>query len=710
MTGSSSQQQLSQHADLTTPASLAVWSSQQVSTLASILASLGGPSSASYTGAGGNASAAMAAADQQQQASSLTFANNLLSEQQLNTISEEDELKLLNFPSKREDLSTAIPLTVIFALLLVTGCIGNICTAIVIARPKNKYMHTATNYYLFSLAMSDFLFLILGLPQEMYTLWQRYPYAFGESFCIIRGYLSEASTYASILTISAFTVERYVAICHPLWAHTMSQLPRAITSIVIIWCLAAICAIPPAAELGIVTQKGPLTNRTLEQSAQCATKRTIYENMFVVSAIVFFIVPMVIVTVLYILIAIELRRSSRMNNAISKQTSSHLYSQQSTTTTTSNQNNNNSLIGSHNPCCHHNGNGNGNGNHLQHQHRHHNHHHHHHHHHQRNHHHKHKRQLAKPRSHQHLAALVEQQQQQKPPAAGHEQQASLQVELAAERPQSAIGTERAPTSPPPPPMTANCCLLASGLAKAGQATPSGGRPLKSPTLGSLARLQLPSASKLCSQLLGAGFWSGYNLTSTGAGPDEPDEYQTTAPAAAAAKQRPESALSCRTLAVSGPDKADDRPPAAATQAITHDGDDLPVAGEQARQQQHLPLSRQHSPLSYHESLMQRGCHHHHSAMDMSGRQGAAGQQANSHNCHHSVHGPHKHAPPHHQLSLTQLPTNQQQRQMLLLNHHQHQNSSFKAFQAASQQQQQQQHSRRSNAASSKKSVIRMLGK
>lgn len=166
--------------------------------------------------------------------------------------SEELEIReVLEFPPQREDLSTAIPLTVIFALLLATGCIGNLCTAIVIARPKNKYMHTATNYYLFSLAVSDFLFLILGLPQEMYALWQRYPYAFGEAFCIIRGFLSEASTYASILTITAFTVERYVAICYPLWAHTMSQLPRAITSILIIWLLAAVCAIPPAAELGI---------------------------------------------------------------------------------------------------------------------------------------------------------------------------------------------------------------------------------------------------------------------------------------------------------------------------------------------------------------------------------------------------------------------------------------------------------------------------
>ena len=221
-----------------------------------------------------SASAAVAAGMSSMTTESINLLQQLeLQRQNLSAISEEDELKMLNFPSKREDLSTAIPLTVIFALLLVTGCVGNLCTAIVIARPKNKYMHTATNYYLFSLAMSDFLFLTLGLPQEMYTLWQRYPYAFGESFCIIRGYLSEASTYASILTISAFTMERYVAICHPLWAHTMSQLPRAITSILIIWIVSAICAIPPAAELGIITQVSSFSRLVeLSRLLKCSQK------------------------------------------------------------------------------------------------------------------------------------------------------------------------------------------------------------------------------------------------------------------------------------------------------------------------------------------------------------------------------------------------------------------------------------------------------
>lgn len=36
-----------------------------------------------------------------------------------------------------------------------TGVIGNVTTCVVIA--GNSYMHTATNYYLFSLAISDML-------------------------------------------------------------------------------------------------------------------------------------------------------------------------------------------------------------------------------------------------------------------------------------------------------------------------------------------------------------------------------------------------------------------------------------------------------------------------------------------------------------------------------------------------------------------------
>lgn len=73
--------------------------------------------------------------------------------------------------NKRDSLYIAIPLTILYTVILIAGTIGNFITCFVIL--KNKYLHTATNYYLFSLAVSDFLLLTTGLPQEIFYLWWR---------------------------------------------------------------------------------------------------------------------------------------------------------------------------------------------------------------------------------------------------------------------------------------------------------------------------------------------------------------------------------------------------------------------------------------------------------------------------------------------------------------------------------------------------------
>ncbi|CAN8028134.1 unnamed protein product, partial [Ixodes persulcatus] len=208
---------------------------------------------------------------------------------------------------EEEPLTTVVAMTVVYAVILVTGVTGNVCTCIVIAR--NRYMHTATNFYLFSLSVSDLLLLLLGLPQEMYQLWRKYPYVFGEVFCILRGLTSEMSTNASILTITAFTVERYVAICHPLRAHTMSQLPRAIRSIVGIWIVAGAFAVPLALQFGIVYEKTRDGGALILESAACMLKRPV-EHAFTVSTVLFFVLPISVISVLYVLIGIQLRRSS----------------------------------------------------------------------------------------------------------------------------------------------------------------------------------------------------------------------------------------------------------------------------------------------------------------------------------------------------------------------------------------------------------------
>ena len=49
--------------------------------------------------------------------------------------------------------------------LLITGVVGNLATCVVIV--WNAHMHTATNYYLFSLAISDTITLVLGISPSL---------------------------------------------------------------------------------------------------------------------------------------------------------------------------------------------------------------------------------------------------------------------------------------------------------------------------------------------------------------------------------------------------------------------------------------------------------------------------------------------------------------------------------------------------------------
>lgn len=201
----------------------------------------------------------------------------------------------------RDPLYIVVPVTIIYVVIFITGVVGNVSTCVVISR--NKSMHTATNYYLFSLAISDLLLLISGLPQEMWSIWSRYPYVFGEVFCVLRGLAAETSANATVLTITAFTVERYVAICHPFLSHTMSKLSRAFKLIMVIWFVALAFATPQALQFGLVPH---------QKVVVCTQKIVILTHSFEISTFLFFVMPMTLITVLYALIGFRLRSSNMM--------------------------------------------------------------------------------------------------------------------------------------------------------------------------------------------------------------------------------------------------------------------------------------------------------------------------------------------------------------------------------------------------------------
>ncbi|XP_020808962.1 somatostatin receptor type 5 [Drosophila serrata] len=197
-----------------------------------------------------------------------------------------------------ESLTLRTAFTVCYALIFVAGVLGNLITCIVISR--NNFMHTATNFYLFNLAVSDLILLVSGIPQELYNLWYPDMYPFTDAICIMGSVLSEMAANATVLTITAFTVERYIAICHPFRQHTMSKLSRAIKFIFAIWLTAFLLALPQAVQFSVVYQNGGYS---------CTMENDFYAHVFAVSGFIFFGGPMTAICVLYVLIGVKLKRS-----------------------------------------------------------------------------------------------------------------------------------------------------------------------------------------------------------------------------------------------------------------------------------------------------------------------------------------------------------------------------------------------------------------
>ena len=81
-----------------------------------------------------------------------------------------EDFLLQQLGPRSKDIVSAVVLTIVYSLIFLSGSLGNICTCIVIV--SNHCMRTTTNYYLFSLAVSDLLLLFFGECHRRLYLWR----------------------------------------------------------------------------------------------------------------------------------------------------------------------------------------------------------------------------------------------------------------------------------------------------------------------------------------------------------------------------------------------------------------------------------------------------------------------------------------------------------------------------------------------------------
>ncbi|KAL2090208.1 hypothetical protein ACEWY4_014896 [Coilia grayii] len=228
-------------------------------------------------------------------------------------LSQDEYLERYLGPRRSSDfLSVCVAYLVIFLV----GVLGNVMTCVVIA--SNRVMWTPTNYYLFSLAVSDLLVLLLGLPLELYEMWKNYPFLLGKGGCYFKTFLFETVCFASILNVTALSVERYIAVVHPLKAKYVVTRTHAKRVILSIWAGSVLCAVPNTSLHGILTLPPGSGAAGIPDSAICTLVRPrwLYNLLIQVTTLLFFLLPMLTISVLYLLIGLRLHQEKMLEVAL----------------------------------------------------------------------------------------------------------------------------------------------------------------------------------------------------------------------------------------------------------------------------------------------------------------------------------------------------------------------------------------------------------
>ncbi|CAG5865897.1 unnamed protein product [Menidia menidia] len=136
-------------------------------------------------------------------------------------------------------------LSVLYSFMLVTGIVGNSVTIRVTQLLKrNGYLQKNVTDHMVSLACSDLMVLLIGMPVELYSaIWFPFTSASGNISCKIYNFLFEACSYATILNVATLSFERYVAICHPFRFKTLIG-KRTSTLITFAWLVSVLIALP----------------------------------------------------------------------------------------------------------------------------------------------------------------------------------------------------------------------------------------------------------------------------------------------------------------------------------------------------------------------------------------------------------------------------------------------------------------------------------
>ncbi|XP_066435570.1 galanin receptor type 1 [Eleutherodactylus coqui] len=134
---------------------------------------------------------------------------------------------------------------VVFGIIFALGVLGNSLVITVLARNKPGKPRSTTNIFILNLSIADLAYLLFCIPFQS-TVYILPNWVLGEFICKFIHYFFTVSMLVSIFTLSAMSVDRYVAIVHSRRSSSIRISRNALLGVILIWILSIAMACPVA--------------------------------------------------------------------------------------------------------------------------------------------------------------------------------------------------------------------------------------------------------------------------------------------------------------------------------------------------------------------------------------------------------------------------------------------------------------------------------
>ncbi|XP_063784483.1 alpha-1B adrenergic receptor [Pseudophryne corroboree] len=185
----------------------------------------------------------------------------------------------------------------ILGALICAAVVGNIM--VIISVVTNRQLRIPTNYLIVNLAMADLLLSTTVLPFSATFQITKY-WVFGKIFCDIWAALDVLCCTASIFSLCAISIDRYIGVRYSLQYPTIVTRKRVLLALLCVWILSTVISVGPL--LGWKQQ-------TVTDKYACDITTEPFYTIF--SSLSSFYVPLIVILVMYCRVYVVAKRITK---------------------------------------------------------------------------------------------------------------------------------------------------------------------------------------------------------------------------------------------------------------------------------------------------------------------------------------------------------------------------------------------------------------